>query len=95
MRLIAVAFVAAAASLLPAIAEAQTRKPPLRIVVTPRSYLDAGTVAPVGSLNRYATMNELSPVSSSPQFLVFDSALPPRIGGGRNPFGPIDWGMGY
>jgi hypothetical protein len=91
MRLTAVALLAAAAaSVAAAAAEAQSRKP-LRIVVTPRSYLDAGMVAPVGSMSNYAIVDRFSPVSTSPQFIKSEAALPPRIGGGRNPFGPIDW----
>jgi hypothetical protein len=95
MRLATVALLAAAAASLSAtLAEAQSRKP-LRVIVTPRSFLDAGKVAPVGSLQNYATVDRFSPPSTSPQFIKSETALPPRIGGGRNPFGPVDWGGGF
>ncbi|OJY36548.1 MAG: hypothetical protein BGP06_21320 [Rhizobiales bacterium 65-9] len=71
-------------------AEAQSRKP-LRLTVQPRSYLNPGVVVPVGSLQNYATFNRYEPISTAPTFIKSDAALPPRIGGGRNPFGPIDW----
>lgn len=93
MRLIASTLLAAvAASLLASAAEAQTRKP-LRFSVQPRSYLDPGKVVPVGSLQNYATLDRYSPITTAPTFIKADAALPPRIGGGRNPFGPIDWGV--
>lgn len=93
MRLLVTTILAAAAaSLLASAADAQSRKP-LRLTVQPRSYLDPGTVVPVGSLQNYATMNRYEPVSTAPTFIKSDAALPPRIGGGRNPFGPIDWGV--
>lgn len=91
MRLIAsallgVALVAAAAP----IAAAQTRRP-LRIVIVPRSYLDPGKVVPQGSLSNYASVDRLSPPSTAPAVLRGEVNLPSRIGGGRNPFGPISW----
>ena len=91
MRLTPLALIAVAAVSFAAAAEAQSRKP-LRVIVTPRSYLDPGNVVPVGSLQNYATTDRLSPVSTSPQFIPGEAALPPRIGGGRNPFGRLDFG---
>ena len=91
MRLIVSALLAAAAvSIVASTAEAQSRKP-LRITVTPRSYLDPGKVVPVGSLSAYAAIDRYSPVSTAPTIARGETNLPPRIGGGRNPFGPVDW----
>ena len=68
------------------VAEAQQRRP-LRVTVQKRSYFDAGKVVPVGSMNRYATQNiTASPVYSAAGELYGEGTLPPRIGGGRNPF---------
>lgn len=93
MRLIASTLLAAVAvSFAVTAAEAQSRRP-LRITVQPRSYLDAGKVAPVGSLQNYATVDRYSPMTPpTAAFMRADAALPPRIGAGRNPFGPVDWG---
>ncbi|WP_342360197.1 hypothetical protein [Terrarubrum flagellatum] len=89
MRLIVPTLLAAvAASLLATAAEAQSRRP-LRFTVVPRSYLDAGKVVPVGSLQEYARVDRFSPVSTSPQFVFSEGILPPRIGGGRSAFGEI------
>ncbi len=41
------------------VAEAQSRRGPLRVTIQKRSYFDAGNVVPVGSLNRYATQHGL------------------------------------
>jgi hypothetical protein len=60
--------------------------------VTPRNFLDAGKVAPVGSMSRYATDQILI---SAPYNFNRDSfgegALPGFIGAGPNPFGSIDF----
>ena len=105
-RLAAIAALAVATvSALPA--EAQTRlrrqgEDVLILNVRPRSYLDAGNVVPVGSMN-YTT--------SGAGYVASNLNLPPYIGmkdrfgegvlpdpiqnspfvGGRNPFGPIDF----
>jgi hypothetical protein len=69
------------------IAEAQTRRGPLRITVQKRSYFDAGNVVPVGSLNRYASQHFASaPVYTNTGSLYGEETLPGRIGAGRNPF---------
>ncbi|MGO4669625.1 hypothetical protein AB4Z40_11525 [Bosea sp. 2YAB26] len=69
------------------VAEAQQQRKPLRVIVQKRSYLDPGNVVPVGSLNRYATQQLISPpVYSNVAELYGDSTLPPRIGAGVNPF---------
>ncbi len=86
MRLSTAALIAAAASaLLATAAEAQSRKP-LRVTVQPRSYLDAGKVAPVGSLSGYAQVDRYSVPSMAPAVIRGDTNLPSRVGGGRNPF---------
>jgi hypothetical protein len=64
------------------------KKRALYVRVTPRSYLDAGKVAPVGSLSQYATSNRYSaPVSAGIDKGFGNYLLPDAIGGGRNPFG--------
>ena len=76
----------AATTVAVSLAEAQERRP-LRITVQKRSYLDAGNVVAVGSMNRYATQNIIaSPVYSAAGDLYGEGTLPPRIGAGRNPF---------
>jgi hypothetical protein len=82
----------AAASAFSVVAQAQDR--PLVLRVQPRSFLDPGPVAPVGSLNRYATQGQLSYMTNPPwghrkdQF--GEGVLPDPIGGpfvgARNPF---------
>jgi hypothetical protein len=77
--------------------EAQAQDRPLVLRVTPRSFLDPGNAAPVGSLNRYATQGQLSYLTSPPwghhrdQF--GEGALPDPIGGpfvgARNPFADV------
>jgi hypothetical protein len=72
-------------------AEAQERRP-LRVDVQKRSYFDAGNVAPVGSMSRYATQH----FSASPQYSFAgdrfgEGALPNRIGAGTNPFAFTFW----
>jgi hypothetical protein len=73
-------------------ASAQERKP-LRIEVQKRSYLDAGNVVPVGSMNRYATQHAYtSPAWSYSGDRFGEGTLPPRIGAGTNPFAFSFWG---
>lgn len=75
-------------------AEAQAQDRPLVFRVQPRSFLDAGRVAPVGSLNRYATQGQLSYLTNPPWGSQRDrfgeGVLPDPIGGpfvgARNPF---------
>jgi hypothetical protein len=88
-------------------AEAQTRRrgeDALILNVRPRSYLDAGKVVPVGSMNRYATSQIQSYLASPPYIQMRDQfgegTLPDPITNGpfvgaRNPFGPIDFGGAY
>jgi len=69
------------------VAEAQSRREPLRITVQKRSYFDAGNVVPVGSMNQYASQHR----SAAPAYASFASfygeeTLPARAGAGRNPF---------
>lgn len=86
----------AAVTALPAVPEAQER--PLVLRVSPRSFLDPGPVAPVGSLNRYATQGQLSYVANPPWGHMRDrfgeGRLPDPIGGpfvgAENPFRNID-----
>ncbi|AMJ62069.1 hypothetical protein [Bosea sp. PAMC 26642] len=69
------------------VAEAQSRRGPLRVIVQKRSYFDAGNVVAVGSLNRYASQHFASaPVYASTGGLYGEDVLPGRIGAGRNPF---------
>ncbi|HZH11065.1 MAG TPA: hypothetical protein VEZ24_11925 [Microvirga sp.] len=75
-------------------AEAQVQDRPLTFRVQPRSFLDAGRVAPVGSLNRYATQGQLSYMTNPPwghqRDRFGEGVLPDPIGGpfvgARNPF---------
>lgn len=77
----------AASTVLVAMAEAQSRRQPLRITVQKRSYFDAGKVVPVNSMNHYASQHFYnSPVYSSSAELYGEGTLPPRIGSGVNPF---------
>ena len=87
-RLAAVLAVATAAStVMVTIAEAQSRRGPLRVTVQKRSYFDMGNVVPVGSLNRYATQQfTATPVYANSAELYGEGTLPPRIGAGVNPF---------
>lgn len=83
----AFALALAASTVMATIAEAQNRRAPLRITVQKRSYLDAGNVVPVGSMNRYATQaSYASPVYSSMGDGFGEGTLPPRLGAGANPF---------
>ncbi len=87
-RLAAVFAVSIAAStVLTTIAEAQSRRGPLRITVQKRSFFDAGNVVPVGSMNRYASQHFASaPAYSSFGGFYGEDTLPSRIGAGANPF---------
>ncbi len=81
------ALTVAAASM----ADAQERRP-LRVDVQKRSYFDAGRVAPVGSMNRYASQH----FYASPQYSFAgdrfgEGVLPSRIGAGTNPFAFTFW----
>lgn len=77
----------ATSTVLVTIAEAQSRRGPLRVTVQKRSYLDAGNVVPVGSLNRYATQQFISaPAYSNVGGWFGEEVLPARIGAGVNPF---------
>jgi hypothetical protein len=86
----------AAVSALSVAAEAQSERP-LVLRVQPRSFLDPGNVAPVGSLNRYATQPQLSYMTNPPwsnnRERFGESNLPDPIGGpfagARSPF-PLD-----
>lgn len=73
---------------------AQGQERPLILRVTPRSFLDPGTAAPVGSLNRYATEGQTSYIANPPwgnqRERFGGSVLPDPIGGpyvgARNPW---------
>jgi hypothetical protein len=86
----------AAVSAFSVAAEAQSERP-LVLRVQPRSFLDPGPVAPVGSLNRYATQPQLSYMTNPPwsnnRERFGESNLPDPIGGpfvgARSPF-PLD-----
>jgi hypothetical protein len=89
----------AAASAFSVAAEAQTaRDRPQVLRVQPRSFLDPGTAAPVGSLNRYVTQPQLSYMTNPPWSNQRDrfgeGVLPDPIGGpfvgARNPFADIE-----
>jgi hypothetical protein len=91
--LVGLGFIAAATAF-SVVAEAQAQDRPLVLRVQPRSFLDPGPTAPVGSLNRYATQGQLSYLTNPPwshhrdQF--GEGVLPDPIGGpfvgARNPF---------
>lgn len=77
----------AASTVMASLAEAQSRRGPLRITVQKRSYLDAGNVVPVGSMNRYASQHlAATPVYASSAELYGEGTLPHRVGAGTNPF---------
>lgn len=77
----------AASTVMVSLAEAQSRRGPLRITVQKRSYLDAGKVVPVGSMNRYASQHfAASPIYVSTGSLYGEDTLPSRVGAGSNPF---------
>jgi hypothetical protein len=80
-------------------ADAQDR--PLVLRVQPRSFLDPGNVAPVGSMNRYVTSGQMSIVSNPPwnnNERFGGAVLPDPIGGpfvgARNPFPPFPADVG-
>lgn len=88
------------------IAEAQPRRlqenGPLVLRVRPRSFLDAGNVVQVGSLNRttsgvaqvqsYLLMPPYDPTRAQfAQHLLPDPITNGPFVGARNPFGPIDY----
>lgn len=76
-----------ASTMLATIAEAQNRRGPLRVTVQKRSYLDAGNVVPVGSMNRYASQHfAAAPAYASIGEFYGEGTLPARIGAGKNPF---------
>jgi hypothetical protein len=83
----------AAVSALSVAAEAQSERP-LVLRVQPRSFLDPGNVAPVGSLNRYATQPQVSYITNPPwsnnRERFGEGVLPDPIGGpfvgARSPF---------
>ncbi|WP_210496457.1 hypothetical protein [Microvirga antarctica] len=88
-----------ALSALSAAAEAQDR--PLVLRVKPRSFLDPGNMAPVGSMNRYATSGQMSilvmpPWNNNERF--GGAVLPDPIGGpfvgATNPIPPIPFEVG-
>ena len=105
LALLAAASVATFVALAP-VAEAQTlrRRGEQTIIldVRPRSYLDAGNVVPVGSMNyptsgygQTASYLNLPPWTSQRERFG-ESVLPDPITNGpfvgaRNPFGPIDY----
>ena len=78
------------------VADAQAQDRPLVLRVQPRSFLDPGPVAPVGSLNRYATQGQLSYMVSPPwnnqRDRFGEGTLPDPIHGpfigARSAFGP-------
>lgn len=77
----------AASTVMAGIAEAQSRREPLRIIVQKRSYFDAGNVVPVGSMNNYASQHfAAAPVYVNTGSLYGESTLPGRVGSGANPF---------
>jgi hypothetical protein len=102
LALLSLASVAAAVSAAP-MAEAQSRRvvvvqqrAPVVLTVRPRSFLDAGRVAPVGSQNLYASGQIQQYVNMPPYHNMRDrfgeGVLPDAIHGpfvgARNPFGP-------
>ena len=81
------AVTVAASTVMASIAEAQSRRGPLRVTVQKRSYLDPGNVVPVGSMNRYASQHmSATPIYANTGELYGEGTLPGRIGAGRNPF---------
>ena len=76
------------------VADAQAQDRPLVLRVQPRSFLDPGPVAPVGSMNRYVTAPMISSIANPPWAFQRDrfgeGSLPDPIGGpfvgARNPF---------
>lgn len=101
LRIAAVSLLVLSASAIATDAFAQSRREggPMILRVQPRSFLDAGRVAPVGSMNRYATQSHSSHVVSPPFGNVGefygDANRPDPISGtfigARNPFAPVDF----
>ena len=87
-RLAAVlALSVAASTVMVAMAEAQSRRGPLRVTVQKRSYFDLGNVVPVGSMNRYASQHfASSPTYASNGSWFGEDTLPGRVGVAANPF---------
>ncbi len=82
----------------PAVEEAQAQDRPLVLRVRPRSFLDPGPVAPVGTFNRYATQGQLSYLTSPPYApngerfgmgVLPDPVTNGPFVGARNPFPPL------
>lgn len=70
----------------------RSKKNPMVVRVTPRSYLDAGRVVSVGSLSQYATVPRISsPAYSHVSGRFGGDTLPGFIGAGANPFGAVDY----
>jgi hypothetical protein len=89
----------AAVTTLSAVTDAQAQDRPLVLRVQPRSFLDPGPVAPVGSLNRYVTQPMQSAIASPPYINHRDEfgegVLPDPVTNGpfvgaRNPFSNLD-----
>jgi hypothetical protein len=115
MRYASVVIVTAAVAFLviPVDADAQTRQRqarqslgqggPLVLRVTPRSFLDPGTVVPVGSINPgYTGYGQAQSYLLSPPYMQNNERfsgggnLPDPVTNGpfvgsRNPFGPVDY----
>ena len=77
------------------VADAQAQDRPLVLRVQPRSFLDPGPVAPIGSMNRYVTAPMISSVANPPWAFQRDrfgeGSLPDPVTNGpfvgaRNPF---------
>jgi hypothetical protein len=104
-----VAMAAVASLVIPSHAEAQSRQRklgqggPLVLRVTPRSFLDPGTVVPVGSINTgYTGYGQAQSYLLSPPYMQNNERfsgggnLPDPVTNGpfvgsRNPFGPVDF----
>ncbi|HEY8564463.1 MAG TPA: hypothetical protein VIL65_03100 [Beijerinckiaceae bacterium] len=94
---------AAVASAVPAEAQVRRVRSSDGVVVTvrPRSYLDAGRVAPLGSESRYAGGWQARSYLNTPPYQHMkdrfgEGVLPDPITNGpfvgaRNPFGPVDF----
>jgi hypothetical protein len=102
------AIAAVASLIIPLHAEAQPRQRPsgqgrpLVLKVTPRSFLDPGTVVPVGSINPgYTGYGQTQSYLVSPPYAPAGAqfgvgALPDPVTNGpfvgsRNPFGPVNY----
>ncbi len=74
------------------VAEAQQRRTPRTLTVTPRSFFDAGKVVPVGTYSNYVTAGSGQWTPLMFGIPKYDLPLPgyftvPQV----NPFGPIDF----